>query len=606
MKKIVLVTILAAAAAALLSCRIDTSVGGVLGDDGPKIPAAAVGEEPEAAGQGPEGAGTPPAATVPLVPYKIAAPKLTALGADKEVVVASDGGAAASLEPAFLTARLKPGESVTEHKTAFLPADLRPPQGDILFSFDLTGSMGGELANVKNNTQNILGAVRSVITDVRFGVVSHMDYPGQFASPGYPLTYYGYPENWMGYGNIGDYPYRLDIPLTDVTDPADMAAVTGAIQNLALGNGADLPESYTRVFHESYADPTVGWRNDAKKILIAWLDSVPHDGDFAEIYSPDLNRTTGLDPGRDALIGDPADPADPAALDNLEILPVLEEMAANNIMLIVIYSNADTPVSIPPYYSSSDYWGTGFPLWQKYAEITGGTAFKINTDGSIPGGVAIGDFIAGLITEQVGHIDTLGLEVRDPAYAGWLTEVSPAHTGIDLDEDASFPFDITITVPPGTPSGEHSFSVALVGDGVVYAEQQVTITVYDTVEVLLDIKPGSCPNPLNVRSNGVLPAAIAGSAALDAATIDPATIRLAGVAPLRWNLEDVTSPGDGSCGRSGPDGIPDLTLKFDTRAIVSALGDVNDGDIVTVGLTGALKDGTGIAGGDSVKIIKKK
>jgi hypothetical protein len=126
----------------------------------------------------------------------------------------------------------------------------------------------------------------------------------------------------------------------------------------------------------------------------------------------------------------------------------------------------------------------------------------------------------------------------------------------------------------------------------------------------VDIKPGSCPNPLNVKSQGVLPAAILGTDTLDVTTIDPASVRLAGVEPLRWAIEDVATPmadsaEDCECTTEGPDGYDDLTLKFDTQAIVAALGDVEDGAELELTLTGALYDGTPIEGSDCIRVIKK-
>jgi len=66
-------------------------------------------------------------------------------------------------------------------------------------------------------------------------------------------------------------------------------------------------------------------------------------------------------------------------------------------------------------------------------------------------------------------------------------------------------------------------------------------------QVAIDIKPGSCPNPLNLKSKGKLPVAVLGSEDFDVNDIDPASIRLKygdaeGVAAIRSNLEDVASP----------------------------------------------------------------
>ena len=75
-------------------------------------------------------------------------------------------------------------------------------------------------------------------------------------------------------------------------------------------------------------------------------------------------------------------------------------------------------------------------------------------------------------------------------------------------------------------------------------------------------------------------------------TIDATSIRLAGVSPLRSSIEDVGRPAidsnDCNCTEDGPDGLADLTLKFKTKDIVEAIGDVNYGDTLTLKLTGVL------------------
>jgi len=127
--------------------------------------------------------------------------------------------------------------------------------------------------------------------------------------------------------------------------------------------------------------------------------------------------------------------------------------------------------------------------------------------------------------------------------------------------------------------------------------------------VAVDIKPQSCPNPFNVRSKGILPVAILGSADFDVSNIDPASISLAGVGPIRSNYEDVATPvSDGNecdCTTEGPDGYTDLTLKFKTQGIAEAIGEVNHGDVLPLTLTGLLQDGTSIEGTDCIVIRGK-
>jgi hypothetical protein len=143
--------------------------------------------------------------------------------------------------------------------------------------------------------------------------------------------------------------------------------------------------------------------------------------------------------------------------------------------------------------------------------------------------------------------------------------------------------------------------------------------------VVLDIKPGSCPNPLNLKpfqkeqkrfgkgskhgdlaQGGVVPAAIVGTTSLDVTDVDPSTLLLEGVAPLRHDYEDVTAPptadGECPCTREGADGHMDMTLKFQKASIAEVLDSHVDGDVVTLTLTGQLYDGTPIEATDCVVI----
>ena len=132
--------------------------------------------------------------------------------------------------------------------------------------------------------------------------------------------------------------------------------------------------------------------------------------------------------------------------------------------------------------------------------------------------------------------------------------------------------------------------------------------------VPIDIKPQSCPNPLNVKKKGVLPVAILGTENFDVTEVDPATVELEGVSPLRWALEDVATPDEPflgkvdcmDCTTDGPDGWLDLTLKFDVQEVVAALGDVEDGDCLVLTLTGKKFGGADIDFGEDVVLILKK
>jgi hypothetical protein len=125
-------------------------------------------------------------------------------------------------------------------------------------------------------------------------------------------------------------------------------------------------------------------------------------------------------------------------------------------------------------------------------------------------------------------------------------------------------------------------------------------------DVSLDLHPGSCPNPLNLKKNGVVPAAILGAADFDVQEIDVATVRLAGVAPKTSRIMDVATPfegGDCDCTTDGGDGIDDLMLKFLAEDVVDALLPASFKEEVTLTITGYLLDGTPISGSDCMVIV---
>ena len=138
--------------------------------------------------------------------------------------------------------------------------------------------------------------------------------------------------------------------------------------------------------------------------------------------------------------------------------------------------------------------------------------------------------------------------------------------------------------------------------------------------VNLDIKPGSCPNPVNPKSKGVVPVALVGSSDFDVTTIDPDSLALTrsdgvgeSVTPLSGRrgpkivIEDVVTPlGDEpcTCHELGGDGMDDLSLKFSTSAMSQALqlDESIRGATVKLVLRGTLFDGTTFEAVDCIEI----
>lgn len=203
--------------------------------------------------------------------------------------------------------------------------------------------------------------------------------------------------------------------------------------------------------------------------------------------------------------------------------------------------------------------------------------------------------------ESLG-IELLDLDADDVPETEWFPIVAQ-HLIDTQNPDGSWPWD---------PWGDDVLSTAW---ALLTLEKAVPLF---EIPVPVDIKPTSCQNPLNTTEKGVLPVAILGFEDFDVSMIDPASVRLLdGVAPLRWAYEDVATPyepflgkeGAFDCTEEGPDGYMDLTFKFKSQEVVAALGDVADGDVLVIPLSGFLLEefgGTPIVGEDVIVILQKK
>ncbi len=114
-----------------------------------------------------------------------------------------------------------------------------------------------------------------------------------------------------------------------------------------------------------------------------------------------------------------------------------------------------------------------------------------------------------------------------------------------------------------------------------------------TRQVQIDIKPGDADgtNPINLRSNGVIPVAILSASGFDATTVEVSTVRFgpAGASAVNGvGAEDVNG-----------DGLADLVLHFRTQQTGITVGQTQ------ACLTGTTLDGTDIEGCDRIRTISK-
>lgn len=166
-----------------------------------------------------------------------------------------------------------------------------------------------------------------------------------------------------------------------------------------------------------------------------------------------------------------------------------------------------------------------------------------------------------------------------------------------------------LTVPPSpfeppNPFGQVTLTFYTADDIVsvflnnrYFVGELVLLPVEDdaVLPVVVDIKPGSDQNPFNTRSQGVLPVVVLGSPELDVSQIVPASVKLAGVSPVRLAFDDLQA-----------DGFSDAILHFRSQDVAAVLAGVADGEVVELELTGTLLDGTAIGGSDTLTVILPK
>lgn len=160
-------------------------------------------------------------------------------------------------------------------------------------------------------------------------------------------------------------------------------------------------------------------------------------------------------------------------------------------------------------------------------------------------------------------------------------------------QDILFPYDIawdTTLVSDGT----HTITAEAHDEaGHSTVSEPIMVTVRNAIPVMIDIKPGSDENSINLASKGLLPVAVLGEEHVDVCQIDVSSIRFANTAvALKKNGEYMASFED-----IDDDGFLDVVLHF---KISSLKLDNTDTDVL---LEGRTFDGKIIEGNDSIRPI---
>ncbi|MFC1969906.1 hypothetical protein ACFLVV_01665 [Chloroflexota bacterium] len=194
---------------------------------------------------------------------------------------------------------------------------------------------------------------------------------------------------------------------------------------------------------------------------------------------------------------------------------------------------------------------------------------------------------------DVGTVDVWGVVSAD---AGLTVILAPAvHS--DVAANTTVSFTETIAIDSGGP--KYATVTFYYGDYGDTAQTGIGNQTISVTEGDLDIKPGSFPNSINTKKNGVTPVALLGSATFDVTTVNVTTLRfgpndaepkhdLTILATYVFHLEDVNY-----------DGNTDLVSHYKTKDTGIAVGQTSaclDYDLTTpVGVTTVC---------DSIRVIK--
>jgi hypothetical protein len=219
-----------------------------------------------------------------------------------------------------------------------------PPQTDVMFVFDTSGSMSGALEEAKSEIQEVMSSISGSLPDVQFGLSEVRDYGGSGYDP-----------------ETSDEPWRLDVPLT-----SNAPAVSEAIDGLYAEGGGDGPEAYGRALWETDTNPSVGWRPEASHVIVLVADNVPHDNNLDEgVPEDEWIEQAPWDTGEElpGTWGIPDTTWAPG--DNLDFQSILQQLKRDG-----------KPLEMVDYHDTSENY---LPYWEYWASLSGGQAQEAST-----------------------------------------------------------------------------------------------------------------------------------------------------------------------------------------------------------------------------------
>lgn len=154
------------------------------------------------------------------------------------------------VDPPSVTATLNPGDHITVTKTVHtLPI---PPEPDVYFLADSTGSMGPAIANVRTNAGAIMSDVAANSTNPMFGAGDYKDFQRPQLDP-----------------------YVFNNGAAIGSSAAALAAINA--WTAPAGSGHDGPEGQLFALHQLATNPAIGFRSGSTRVVVWFGDAPGHD-----------------------------------------------------------------------------------------------------------------------------------------------------------------------------------------------------------------------------------------------------------------------------------------------------------------------------------------
>lgn len=320
-------------------------------------------------------------------------------------------------------------ERATEKITVTVPPSGVAPKADVYLLADTTGSMSSVLAAVQAGASSILNHPGLAGFDVGWGVGNYRDFP-------------------VDGGVHNSYAYAHQLSPTPSHPAAD-----AAISAWSADEGSDTSEGQLYALDRLANDPGIGWRADARRIVVWFGDAPGHD--------PVCSSLTGL--GTD-----------------LTEAGVTGSLTAANVTVVAAGTNTGAAGDLDgdPDADAGDY-GACTPAG------TAGQASRITTatGGSYTSGLdpnVVASELGSLIAAAVSSTGNVHLEATG-ASAEFVETITPAggYGPLAGDTEHVLTFEVAWrgTRPCAERAQELTGTIDVVADGVVVAAKPVRVTV---------------------------------------------------------------------------------------------------------------------------------